>query len=629
MWINSHQAFCTETKVIHLHIEDKLLHIGQSKSTLTNHEWQGNAGTKALILLRKLWDSPPMSLGLKSTTHRAKPFTRKTFLLCLWRVLCSGVACGIRMITRFCKSRCRRAPQSESYEEKYERWQEKHECLHSKNNRTMYRLTGKHRNKEAKEPLQSPRQKEFLRRRHIMAEDPGQMEAQLPVGTEVSLLPEIRTGSLWGLSTQTYLRSPSSVQESWNTHRTHLHTESLKSAISDTPESGSLNFENPIIVKVSQSCKGTQTIAEDNEAKKNSGQQTDCGTAILDQELIQLSNYLKEALHRELLLKQKMVILQELLAMLVQAADKSWKGLLNEDKLKCRLSALENQLQICAQNYPKRNLKKILLDMEDQKQNYEQKVKESLQKLLEEKLQAERQLENAQRSLAVTEEDCTLWKEHYNVLKKDWSLLTEKHIELENKLHVLENKLQWSDTQNSQLHEALQKLEGERATLYSRIDNLQEDHRVTMECLSAMEGKLKNEEREKLELEATVKRLYKQGITTPSQVFNSTKPKEKAQSENPKTGTESSREDQLQKRTILLTAKEKECTDLHHELEVLSDEYHSCLAKLQQRRDELKHSQSNDAQVTSFFQGCHDQWIPLLMAVMATAVISYLINFTP
>uniref|UniRef100_A0A670IB90 TRAF3 interacting protein 3 n=1 Tax=Podarcis muralis TaxID=64176 RepID=A0A670IB90_PODMU len=137
-----------------------------------------------------------------------------------------------------------------------------------------------------------------------------------------------------------------------------------------------------------------------------------------------------------------MAILQELFATLLQAAEKSWKGQLNEDKLKCRLSALENQLQTCTQSHSKWSLKRILLEMEDQKQNYELKAKESLQKLLEEKLQVEGQLQNAQRALAVAEEDCALWKEHYNTLNEDWSQLTDKHIELENNLHVLENKLQ-------------------------------------------------------------------------------------------------------------------------------------------------------------------------------------------
>uniref|UniRef100_A0A8D2Q110 Uncharacterized protein n=1 Tax=Varanus komodoensis TaxID=61221 RepID=A0A8D2Q110_VARKO len=86
-------------------------------------------------------------------------------------------------------------------------------------------------------------------------------------------------------------------------------------------------------------------------------------------------------------------------------------------------------------------LKKIILEMEDQKKNYEHKAKESLQKLLEEKLQAEKQLQNAQRALTVADEDLTLWKEHYNALKNNWSQLMDKHSELENKLHVLEDKL--------------------------------------------------------------------------------------------------------------------------------------------------------------------------------------------
>lgn len=39
---------------------------------------------------------------------------------------------------------------------------------------------------------------------------------------------------------------------------------------------------------------------------------------------------------------------------------------------------------------------KILIEMEDQKQTYEQKAKEALQKMLEDKLQTEQQLQNSQ-----------------------------------------------------------------------------------------------------------------------------------------------------------------------------------------------------------------------------------------
>uniref|UniRef100_A0A8C3KRN1 TRAF3 interacting protein 3 n=1 Tax=Calidris pygmaea TaxID=425635 RepID=A0A8C3KRN1_9CHAR len=141
---------------------------------------------------------------------------------------------------------------------------------------------------------------------------------------------------------------------------------------------------------------GTQTLTNPSAGVKDSSQQTDCGIAVLNKEMLQLSNYLKEALHRELLLKQKMVILQELFSTLLQASEKSWQGQLNEDKLKCKLQALENQLQACTQSYSKECVKKILIEMEDQKQTYEQKAKEALQKMLEDKLQTEQQLQNSQ-----------------------------------------------------------------------------------------------------------------------------------------------------------------------------------------------------------------------------------------
>ncbi|XP_077785179.1 TRAF3-interacting JNK-activating modulator isoform X2 [Podarcis muralis] len=533
------------------------------------------------------------------------PRKRKVTLKCIWKVLCTAVSCAISMIKEIFKSHGWRGPRHESYEEKYERRQEKRETLRRRRNRTTCRLTDKRQSKEAKELLQRRREKVILRRRNLIMEGPGRKEVHLTPGTDMSLVPENRPGDLGERSA--YLRSLPANQESGDNCTSQLHTKSVQHSFTDTFAHGNLNSspKNMFTVKVYTTCKGTQTTDELSAVKRSSGQQTDCGTAVLD----------KEALHRELLLKQKMAILQELFATLLQAAEKSWKGQLNEDKLKCRLSALENQLQTCTQSHSKWSLKRILLEMEDQKQNYELKAKESLQKLLEEKLQVEGQLQNAQRALAVAEEDCALWKEHYNTLNEDWSQLTDKHIELENNLHVLENKLQWSDSLNFQLHQALQSSETERAQLYSRINNLQEDYKVTIECLSVLEGKLRSEERDKLQLEATIKHLH-----TSSSGLSSARTK---QSKDHEGGRESSLEDVLQKRTSQLAAKEKECIDLRCELEILSDEYRSCLAKLQQCRDEINHPQSKK---TKRWQ---DHWIPLLLVVMATAVVSYLINFVP
>ncbi|KAL8179107.1 UNVERIFIED_CONTAM: hypothetical protein K2H54_060084 [Gekko kuhli] len=285
-------------------------------------------------------------------------------------------------------------------------------------------------------------------------------------------------------------------------------------------------------------------------------------------------------------------------------------------------------------SYSKRGLKKILLEMEAQKQNYEQKVKDSLQKLLEEKLQAERQLQNAQRALAVAEEDCSLWKEHYNTIKNDWSQLADKHVELENKLHVLENNLQyivvvavsylqWSDAQNAQLHQALQNLESERIALSSKIDALQEDGRLTAEHISVMEGRLKIEERQKLALEETIKHLRSQDISINSQVLSTARNEQRDLSKDHKGAKENTLQDRLQERTSQFTTKEEECRDLHCELEVLSHEYRSCLMKLQQCRDELSRFQGKWAQphLTWWTQGhCYQAALPLLATLQQSLI---------
>ncbi|XP_044302976.1 TRAF3-interacting JNK-activating modulator isoform X2 [Varanus komodoensis] len=492
------------------------------------------------------------------------------------------------MITGSGKSRCPHRPQYESYEEKYERRQEKRGNIRRRNNTTMCHLVGKNKRKEAKEPLQSPRQKEFLRRRNLVTEELKGAEVCMSSGIEASLVSENRTGDVGERSSWTNLRLSPTNQETLNNPTAQFLTQFVLCESYNTFADGNLDSspKSMLTVKVSKSCKGTQTTTESSAEKKNSGQQTDCGITVLDKEIIQLSNYLKEALHREIVLKQKMVILQELLTMLLKAAEQSWKGQLNEDKLKCRLGALENQLQICSENYSKKNLKKIILEMEDQKKNYEHKAKESLQKLLEEKLQAEKQLQNAQRALTVADEDLTLWKEHYNALKNNWSQLMDKHSELENKLHVLEDKLKWSDTQNSQLDQSLQNLESERASLYSRIDHLQEDNRFIMECLNAAEGKLQNEERQKLALEATIKHFCKPSrVTTENQVLSSARAIQNSQPEDHEVGRGSTLDDQAQTRITPFTAKEKERQ--------------------------------------------HDQWIPVLMVIIATALVSYLVNFRP
>ncbi|KFV79820.1 TRAF3-interacting JNK-activating modulator [Struthio camelus australis] len=555
------------------------------------------------------------------------------------------------MISQPEKTPQRHRHSSESYDEKCERRHETRENLRRRNNVTTCRSIGKHNKKEAEEQSQSPRQREFLRRRNLVTEEgkkprkplPG---AQDPLGqTNATHFPQ-DPSSLVHLSLfQKLTQSAVSFQHPWSCcvfphahHQLGLSTPlRLGSLCSCTVSS-----ENTPSKGISTDTQGTQTLTNSSAKTKDSSQQTDCGIAVLNKEIVQLSNYLKEALHRELLLKQKMVILQELFSTLLQASEKSWQGQLNEEKLKCKLRALENQLQACTQSYSKERVKKILIEMEDQKQTYEQKAKEALQKMLEDKLQVEQQLQNSQRSLAVTKEDCALWKEHYNTLKAEWTEMTKAHTELKNNLHILQSKLQVY-TQNEQLHLALRNLENEHAELRLRISVLQEDNKLKAEHISVIEGKLQKEQNQKITLEATISHLHtllqnqtneqktpEAMVQKKDQVLTSQTPpltpatgKQNAPLEHPEEEGEESLKDEMQKRTSQLTAKENECTELRLELEALSDEYRSCLTKLRQCRDELNQFQSK------WPKRQQGNWIPLLVVAIAMAIAAFLANYVP
>ncbi|XP_062450914.1 TRAF3-interacting JNK-activating modulator isoform X2 [Rhea pennata] len=532
------------------------------------------------------------------------------------------------MISQPEKTPQRHKRSSESYDEKCERRHETRENLRRRKNVTTCRRIGKYIEKEAEKQSQSPRQREFLRRRNLVTEETNKPRKPLP-GAQAPLGQGNETYIPQHPSPWVDLRSPVPFQRPWShsvspyTHyqfgvSTHLRPSSFHSCAVSSEKIPSKGISTDI--------QETQILTNSSTKMKDSSQQTDYGIAVLNKEIMQLSNYLKEALHRELLLKQKMVILQELFSTLLQASEKSWQGQLNEDKLKCKLRALENQLQACTQSYSKECVKKILIEMENQKQTYEQKAKEALQKMLEDKLQAEQQLQNSQRSLAVTKEDCALWKEHYNTLKAEWTEMTKTHAELENNFYVLQSKLQQADRQNEELHWALRNLENEHAELRLRINALQEDNKLKAEHISAIEGKLQREQKQKINLEETISHLHNllqnqsneqktpevmvqrkdQVLTTQTPPLTPTTKKQSALLEQPEKEGEEILKDEMQKKTSQLTAKENECTELRLELEALSDEYRSCLTKLRQCRDELNQFHSKQSKVGEVpFSGFH------------------------
>lgn len=126
------------------------------------------------------------------------------------------------MTTGFSKSPGQQGPQNESYEEKYERRCEKHESLLRRNNRTTCRLTSKCQSKEAKEPAQSPRQKEFFRRRNLTTEELGRTKMTLLPDKRGSLFPINCSDNLRGIPSQTNLNYLSDIQVIFNDREKQL-----------------------------------------------------------------------------------------------------------------------------------------------------------------------------------------------------------------------------------------------------------------------------------------------------------------------------------------------------------------------------------------------------------------------
>uniref|UniRef100_A0A9L0QXS7 TRAF3 interacting protein 3 n=1 Tax=Equus caballus TaxID=9796 RepID=A0A9L0QXS7_HORSE len=508
------------------------------------------------------------------------------------------------------------ARRAESYEAKCERRQETREGRRRRPNVTTCRQVEKALRTQQREQLQRARQQQFFRRRNLELEE--ESKARSSQAREHG--PSRRTGQA------TDLKEPLS----W--------AKRISSSRQQPPLSGGLPPQDSSVKKPAKYHRGTQTKAEETQPtiKNDASQQTNYGVAVLDKEIIQLSEYLKEALQRELVLKQKMVILQDLLSTLIRASDSSWKGQLNEDKLKGKLRSLENQLYTCTQKYSPWGMKKVLLEMEDQKNSYEQKAKESLQKVLEEKMSAEQQLQSTQRSLALAEQKCEEWRSQYEALKEDWKTLGTQYRELESQLHVLQSKLQGADSRDLQMNQALRLLENEHQELQAKIECLQGDRDLCSSDTQHLQDQLKRSEEEKLALVTKVQQLQsllqnqslqlqeqEKLLTKKDQALPVWSPKPSSNEAEPEgTGKEKDWDsrDELQKKTLQLQAKEKECRELHSELDNLSDEYLSCLRKLQHCREELNQSQQQPRR-----RQC-SQWLPMLMMMIAIALAVFLAN---
>ncbi|XP_065605867.1 sarcolemmal membrane-associated protein isoform X18 [Cyrtonyx montezumae] len=255
--------------------------------------------------------------------------------------------------------------------------------------------------------------------------------------------------------------------------------------------------------------------------------------SMYSQELFQLSQYLQEALHREQMLEQKLATLQRLLAVTQEASDTSWQALIDEDRLLSRLEVMGNQLQACSKNQTEDSIRKELIALQEDKHNYETTAKESLRRVLQEKIEVVRKLSEVERSLSNTEDECTHLKEMNERTQEELRELANKYNGAVNEIKDLSDKLKVAEgkqeeiqqkglAEKKELQHKIDEMEEREQELQAKIEALQADNDFTNERLTALQVRLEHlqektlKEHNSLENQARVKELDLSDTLSPS-----------------------------------------------------------------------------------------------------------------
>ncbi|XP_073326077.1 uncharacterized protein traf3ip3 [Pagrus major] len=485
---------------------------------------------------------------------------------------------------------------------------ERHEHLRGRNNVTSCRSPTRGLNTRLiKDELKEKRQQEFLRRRSVSPEQRGLKS----------------TNRFWKtkLSTPSSMKPHSSISKSETFHTNIQNTPTANghpvmiltanSSVADGPSTSnwaSLWSEQVTVTRQEKGQARTQASTSSNqhmkstEKRENRAQRTSIKTSIHTEKIHQkvsvqtenivqrrkmretsvqtesglvtvkesdvqrLADCLQEALWREEAVKKKLAALQESVSNLMNSSNKIWTARCSEDLLRNKIKALEAQLQVCLQKFPKDGVKKLVIQMEKQKLVYEEKALVALQKVTQEKTEALTKAETMKEALITAKEEALRWQSLYEELKLSSGQLRENQLLSNEQLQQLHSQVESSRAREAELREEVVSLTQERRELQYNTCLLKEDNQMLREEIQhlrdgsnesedfILQGRLVSEEAEP---QLTVRR--------DSQV-----------------------EEQLRHTQEKLRLKERECEELQTELHAMEQECQSSQARLSQCRDELR-----------------------------------------
>lgn len=315
--------------------------------------------------------------------------------------------------------------------------------------------------------------------------------------------------------------------------------------------------------------------------------------SMYSQELFQLSQYLQEALHREQMLEQKLATLQRLLANTQEASDTSWQALIDEDRLLSRLEVMGNQLQAYSKSQTDDGIRKEMIALQEDKHNYETTAKESLRRVLQEKIEVVRKLSEVERSLSNTEDECTHLKEMNERTQEELRELANKYNGAVNEIKDLADKLKAAESrqeeiqqkalaEKKELQNKIDEMEEKEQELQAKIEALQADNDFTNERLTALQGIQVGDFIPKINGNADKDKLIDQHLIRGDQERQRLK-------ESPPEAKESDLSDTLS------PSKEKSSDDTTADGQMDEQELNESPNKVTLLKDELLHTGANEA----------------------------------
>ncbi|XP_049846371.1 sarcolemmal membrane-associated protein isoform X7 [Schistocerca gregaria] len=210
-------------------------------------------------------------------------------------------------------------------------------------------------------------------------------------------------------------------------------------------------------------------LPDGKEAKASSSTSVVSSIGVVPlEDLYQLNQYLQDALQREQLLENKLATMQRLMETTRQASDRSWRALIDEDRLLSRVEILESQLLVYSKNFGEDKLREELRKLQEDKSQYLGTAKESLRRILQEKLDAITKLADLERTLSNTEDEVDHLKDMRERSQQELQELAHKYTTQLQKVEDLASKLQETEEQHREICE---RLEQEKRELSAQVED--------------------------------------------------------------------------------------------------------------------------------------------------------------